>query len=110
MPIRSARLTQLFWQAALSSLIPYQLRHLDISRGEILLSDKSVETLAFSIYSKEHICTHEYCSCNLKYIINTMMNLELLIIMVVFEHWLFFLNIRRNLLFTDLLTNSHFVS
>lgn len=40
-----------------------------------------------SVYSKEHICTHEHCSCNLKYI-NTMMNLKLLFIMVVFEHWL----------------------
>lgn len=71
--------------AALSPSVPFQLRHRNLSRGETLLSDISMGTLAFSIYSKEHICTQEQCSCNVKCKSNTMINLELLIITVVFE-------------------------
>lgn len=62
-----------------------------------------------SIYSKEQVLTNKHCSPNLKYI-NTVMSLELVIISVAFEYWLFFERTEKNLLFMDLLTNLHFVS
>lgn len=42
-----------------------------------------------SIYSKEQVLTNKHCSPNLKYI-NTVMSLELVIVSVGFEYWLFF--------------------
>lgn len=83
MPIRNAGLTLLVLGSCVVILNSVSVKTSGCSRGDTLLSDISVETLAFSFYSKEHICTHKHSSCNSKYI-NTMMNLELLI--VVFEH------------------------